>query len=178
MVYRDRSGDEIRDIYRVLRTDEGWSGPLPVARDGWHIEGCPVNGPAVDADGPDAAVAWFTGAGGRAAVKLAFSRDGGESFQAPIVVDDSMPAGRADVAMDGDRGAWVIWLDGDGDPGRVRLRRFSADGPAGPLFTVARVGTGRNTGFPVMARAPGGGLLLAWTDPDAGELRAARIPAP
>ena len=39
--------------------------PRTLAADGWEINGCPVNGPAVAADGAKVAVAWFTAAGDR-----------------------------------------------------------------------------------------------------------------
>lgn len=167
VVYRDRSADEIRDIYRVLRTDAGWTGPLPVHRDGWEISGCPVNGPAVAADGERAAVAWFTAADSRPKVKLAFSRDGGHSFDEPVVVDETDPVGRVDVVLDGSGRAWVSWLDGDTEPGRIRLQRFGPDGAATEPVDLARVDAGRSSGFPVMGRVPDG-LLLAWTDPEGG----------
>ena len=55
-VYRDRSGDEMRDIAWSRRassasTESRWTTPTPVANDGWKIDGCPVNGPQVVAEG-------------------------------------------------------------------------------------------------------------------------------
>lgn len=167
VVYRDRSEDEIRDIYRVLRTEGGWTGPLPVHRDGWEIPGCPVNGPAVAADGDRVAVAWFTAAGNQPVVKLAFSRDGGDTFEAPIIVDDTGPVGRVDVVLDEAGRAWLTWLDGDTEPGRIRLQRFGPGGDATAPVEVARVDAGRGSGFPVLGLVPEG-LLLAWTHPDEG----------
>jgi hypothetical protein len=73
VVYRDRSAEEIRDIYAVRREGGAWSAPRPVHADGWRIEGCPVNGPAIAAEGREVAVAWFTGAQDTARVRLAFS---------------------------------------------------------------------------------------------------------
>lgn len=167
VVYRDRSEEEIRDIYRVLRTEDGWTGPLPVHRDGWEIPGCPVNGPAVAADGDRVAVAWFTAAGNQPVVKLAFSRDGGNTFEAPIIVDDTDPAGRVDVVLDEAGRAWLAWLDGDTEPGRIRLQRFGPGGGATEPVEVTRVDAGRGSGFPVLGLVPEG-LLLAWTHPEDG----------
>ncbi len=173
VVYRDRSENEIRDIYRVLRTEDGWTGPLPVHRDGWEIAGCPVNGPAVAADGDRVAVAWFTAAGNEPRVKLAFSDDGGHSFDEPFVVDETGPVGRVDVVLDPEGRAWISWLDGDTEPGRVRLQRFGADGGVGEPVDIARVDAGRASGFPVLGRVRDG-LLIAWTDPESG-VQAARV---
>ncbi len=70
--------------------------PKPVSGDGWEIDGCPVNGPVVAARGDHAALAWFTGAGGVPAVKIAFSDDQGTSFGPAQQIDLGGPAGRVD----------------------------------------------------------------------------------
>ncbi len=72
VVYRDRSETGVRDIALVRQTPTGWSEPVQVARDGWLIDACPVNGPAVDARGDTVVVAWFTAAD-KPRVRLAFS---------------------------------------------------------------------------------------------------------
>ena len=55
-VYRNRTDDEIRDIY-VSRYEMGaWTVGKPVHNDGWHVEACPVNGPVVSAHGKDVTV--------------------------------------------------------------------------------------------------------------------------
>jgi len=86
VVYRDRSeaDKEIRDISIVRLKGGKWSAPRPVFQDGWQLNGCPVNGPAVAAAGPRVAVAWFTGADKTSRVKLAFSADAGETFGQPV----------------------------------------------------------------------------------------------
>src|SRR5262249_19852136 len=62
VVYRDRSEKEVRDI-SILRSKNGkWSEPEPLSKDGWEINGCPVNGPAISSSGKNVAVAWYTGA--------------------------------------------------------------------------------------------------------------------
>jgi hypothetical protein len=80
LVYRDRSPEEIRDVHVVRWTDGGWSEPSAVHEDGWETGACPVNGPAVDANGRQVVVAWFTAAQGVPRVKIAFSRDAAERF--------------------------------------------------------------------------------------------------
>ena len=61
--YRDHEPGEIRDIAVVRFVNGTWTSPRPVHRDGWKINGCPTNGPAIGAQGARVAVAWFTGAG-------------------------------------------------------------------------------------------------------------------
>jgi hypothetical protein len=165
VVYRDRSDKEIRDISIVRGTDGKWSAPRPVATDNWQLNGCPVNGPAIAAEGQRAAVAWFTSAGNVPRVKLAFSNDAGATFGAPIVVDDGNPVGRVDVLLLADGDAMVCWLEKLRDGGAVRVRRVSplqAGGKLGPAVTVAPSGTARSNGFPQMVRA-GQSLVFAWT---------------
>src|SRR5262249_15132762 len=55
-VYRDRSAAEIRDIAASRLVNGAWTPPAIVHADDWHIEACPVNGPAASADGRTVAV--------------------------------------------------------------------------------------------------------------------------
>ena len=60
VAFRNRSEDEIRDIY-VSRLEQGrWTAPVAVHDDGWKIAACPVNGPMLSARGRDVVLAWFT----------------------------------------------------------------------------------------------------------------------
>ena len=90
-VYRDRTAEEIRDISVVRLVEEEWTDPETIYGDGWEIAGCPVNGPAIDALGTYAVVVWFTGANGEAKARIAFSRDGGASFEDPLQLDLGTP---------------------------------------------------------------------------------------
>lgn len=164
VVFRDRSEGEIRDIAIVRRVDGKWTEPTRVHADNWEINACPVNGPAVIASGDEVAVAWFTGARDTAKVQLAFSRDGGATFGAPIRIDDGAPAGRVGLQwFEGE--AYVSWLErGAGDTAYVKLRPVSREGVAGEALTVSESRGARSSGFPRMARLADG-LLLAWTVP-------------
>lgn len=99
VVYRDRSADEVRDVSYVVREGKGFTKPRALNVDGWKIEGCPVNGPQIDALGDRVAAAWFTAAGDRGRAYVAFSTDGGGSFAKPIAVDGGKPVGRLDVLL-------------------------------------------------------------------------------
>ena len=166
VIYRDRSPDEIRDIGIVRLVDGAWTAPAFVHADGWEIAGCPVNGPAVAANGERVVVAWFTGADERPRVQLAFSENGGASFGPPFVVDDQAPVGRVDVVFDGED-AIVLWISQTNEgAAALRLLRVSRDGAHGPAHTVASVSAGRPSGMPQLALL-GDSLLVAWTDPAA-----------
>ena len=175
VVYRDRSPDEVRDIAIVRLVDGRWSEPASVHADGWEINGCPVNGPAVAAAGERVAVAWFTGAGEQPRVLAAFSSDGGASFGPPTQVDDGDAIGRVDIVFSDDGTATVSWLERDGEAVALRIRGVHADGVT-PARTVAHVAAGRASGYPVLA-VLGDSLLVAWTEPEAEvPLRTAILP--
>ena len=174
VVYRDRSPDEIRDISILRRVGGTWTRPARVHADEWHIEGCPVNGPSVVADGQLVVVAWFTGARDTARVNVAFSSDAGATFGAPIRVDDSSPVGRVDVELDGSGHALVTWLERVGEQGaEVRLKRIGPTGDIAPAVVVASSAAARTSGFPRMIRA-GDEIIFAWTQPgDSARIRMA-----
>ncbi|MDZ7779853.1 MAG: hypothetical protein U5R14_07955 [Gemmatimonadota bacterium] len=165
IVYRDRTDAEIRDIYVTRRLDDGWSTGVAVHDDGWKIGGCPVNGPAVAARSSRVAVAWFTAPDDIPRVKVAFSSSSGADFDAPVVVDDGNPVGRVDVLLLDEDRALVSWLEQTGEEaGALRLREVRADGTAGPSETVTESSVARASGFPRMARAADGAVLVTWTD--------------
>ncbi len=164
VAYRDRTEAEIRDISVVRRQDGVWSDPRTVNDDGWEISGCPINGPAIDADGDSAVVAWFTGADNRPAVKLAFSDDSGASFGPPTQVDTGGAAGRVDVLMlpDGDAlVSWVAWL-GVGEALMV-CRATPTEGCVGRQV-IALNRAGGSVNFPRMVQGRDA-IYLAWTQP-------------
>ncbi|HQR23440.1 MAG TPA: sialidase family protein [Steroidobacteraceae bacterium] len=162
VVYRDRGEDGTRDISLVRFDGNRWSTPAPVARDGWNIDACPVNGPAVDALGDTVVVAWFTGAGGPR-VRLAFSTDGGRSFGTPMDVDGGRVSGRVDVVLLDDGRAVVSWLRESAGRDALAARPYTQDGPVGRTVEIAHADRARAAGFPQVARA-GDALLFAWTE--------------
>jgi peroxiredoxin len=167
VVYRNRDGDETRDIYILRRGAKGWSKPQPVHADGWKVPGCPVNGPAVAARGRRAVVAWYTYAGDRPRVRLAFSEDAGASFGAPLEVDgpkgSRVPLGRVDVVLDEDGSALVSWLASEREEASLLVRRATADRRLGEELHLEKTRADRQSGFPRMERL-GGALFLAWTE--------------
>ena len=162
VAYRDRSDEEIRDISVVRWQDGQWSDPQTVHADDWHIEGCPVNGPAIAADGARVAVAWFTAANDTPRVKLSFSADEGTTFGEPVVVDDGQPIGRVDVTMLPDGDALVSWVERVDDGAEIRVRRIHSDGMAETSVLVTPTSPKRASGFPRLVRA-GDHLYMAWT---------------
>lgn len=162
VVYRDRTAGEVRDIHAARYVDRQWSTPIPVNADGWRIDACPVNGPAIAARGDDVAVAWFT-APDQSRVRLAFSNDGGRSFSPAVEVAAGRVVGRVDVVLLADGRAVVSWLAETGGGAAIRAQPFTTTGPTGPAVDVATSDVARSSGFPQLL-AVGDGLLFAWTD--------------
>lgn len=169
VAYRDRTTEEVRDILVTRRIDGRWTEPRAVHDDGWEIAACPVNGPALAAEGDRVAVAWFTAARDTPRVRLAFSDDAGATFAPPIEIDDGAPAGRVGLALLPDGSALVSWIERVAGNAEVRVRRIAPGASRGAdtyseALTIATSSAERASGFPRMIRA-GDQIFLAWTDP-------------
>ncbi|MCU0634302.1 MAG: glycoside hydrolase [Gemmatimonadaceae bacterium] len=153
IVYRDRSPTEVRDIGIVRQVDGRWTAPALVHADGWTINGCPVNGPAVAARGDTVAVAWFTKARDTARVNVATSVDGGATFAPPVRVDEGNPLGRVGVVLDDDALPIVSWME-SGTTGFAHwyVRRIARDGRRSATRDIAVETKERSSGFLKMAR--------------------------
>ncbi|MEA3247959.1 MAG: sialidase family protein [Gemmatimonadota bacterium] len=175
VAYRDRTADEIRDIFVVRRVGGKWTDPVPVHDDGWRIDGCPVNGPMLAAAGNRVAIAWFTSAADTSRVNVAFSSDAGATFGPPTQMDEGNPAGRVAVALLPDGSALVSWVErAEGSAASVLVRRVREKEGAGPASTVTASTSARASGFPRMVVA-GDHAYFSWTAPGApSEVRVAR----
>jgi hypothetical protein len=162
-VYRDRSDNEIRDIYVVTGQQQKWNSPRPVHNDNWQINGCPVNGPSLATRNQQVVVAWYTGVNNAPRVKVAFSTDAGRTFGAPIDVDEGDAQGRVDVVLLPDGSALVCWLAGTADGGAIKVRRVKPDGTLDNSALVATSDIMRSSGFPRMALL-GNEVHFAWTE--------------
>lgn len=162
-VYRNRTPAEVRDIHVLRQTNGTWQPSRAVADDGWVIGGCPVNGPVIAADGPDVAVAWFTGANEQAAVRLAQSSDSGQTFGEPVDIASGENFGRAGIALLADGGVAVSWLCKISETtASVCLREVAADGTRGPVVHISGDQPVPMLNVPQLARH-GDHLYAAWT---------------
>lgn len=165
IVYRDRSEEEMRDMSFVRSVNNNWTEPKAVNADKWKITGCPVNGPRIAAYKNTTATAWFTAAEGIAKVKVAFMGESGNTFQEPIIVDDSVSVGRVDIVLLDDQTAVVSWLDLEGETPLIKFRKVSKDKSMNDPIIVSETSASRGSGFPQM-EVVDGKLFFAWTDVD------------
>jgi hypothetical protein len=165
VIYRDRSAEEIRDIVvRRLTASQGWSEPVLLGPDLWEIEGCPVNGPVLDAQGRDVVAAWFTAAGDRPRVRFAASRDAGATFGAAVDVETDGAFGQAGVVLGRNGTAFVSsWRRGVSGGAELGVRTVSATGLMGGDLIVATTRSSRPDDVPQMVRS-GQRLVFAWTE--------------
>ncbi len=164
--WRGRTNAEIRDNNISLLQDGKWTAPAPLGAEGWNIEGCPVNGPAVAARGLQVVAAWFSAEGDRPRVRAAFSKDGGKSFSQPIQIDEASPIGRIGLVWRDDNTAVISWMtvaDSVTRKSSLVLRTVDVDGSLGPIKRISEVSAGRDTGIPQMI-ANDAGIMFAWTD--------------
>ncbi len=161
--YRDRSDLEIRDISLVRPLADKVT-PRSLSKDGWKIQACPVNGPALAASGDSVTAVWFTMAGGKARVRAAVSRDGGDRFSPPVEVDGALPLGRVDVTILPKGDSLLSWLGrGEGGSAEIRAAFLDQAGVLKPAFKVATTSMVRASGFPRLELS-GEEVVFAWTE--------------
>lgn len=163
VVYRDRTEDEIRDIYITRKLDSGWSTPMPVHADNWQIAGCPVNGPSVAANGNLVAVGWFSAKDDQPKVSLTLSHDGGETFDSPVLVAEESTNGRVSVAITTSGDIAISWLETRGNAAKLMLARYDQQGELQEFVTVAETRASRRSGFPVIV-SHRNHVYVTWTD--------------
>jgi hypothetical protein len=166
VAYRDRTPEEIRDVVVRRHVDGAWADAVAAGVDGWHIEGCPVNGPAIAADGERVAVAWFTAAGDAPRVRFARSTDGAASFGPALELDGAGSFGQVGLVLAADGAAKVTWWRAAAGGGTdLVLRTVAADGSLGVPRVLAHSGAVQPVDVPQVV-AVGEDLLVAWTSLD------------
>jgi hypothetical protein len=171
--FRNRSATEVRNIYTARFAGGHWDTPTAVHDDAWKIEACPINGPAISANGRDVAVAWFMAKDDQGRAFVAFSHDEGKSFGQPVRVDDASSLGRLGVQLLPDGSAAVTYIEFAGSHSQFRMRKVS---PAGAKSAAATIAETSGSRYPRVAR-DGNELLFAWTDTGHGSssVRTARV---
>jgi hypothetical protein len=162
VVYRNRTAQEVRDIFTTRLIDGVWTSPKPIHNDNWQIAGCPVNGPSVAAKNEKVAVAWFSAKDDIPKVQLVISTDNGLSFSEPIVVESPNTNGRVGAALLDSGSIVVSWMDTT-DEAKIILSRYDSSGGFLSDTEVARSSASRRSGFPII-EAVGNSVFITWTD--------------
>jgi len=163
-VYRNRTNDEIRDIFISRYVDGAWQPGQIVHDDGWNIAGCPVNGPVVKATGSAVVVSWFTSANGEPKIKTAWSYDAGRTFAKPIVVAGKNVTGYVGSALISDDVVVVSWVcKASPERNAICYQEVNADGSLGSLNFLETQGGVARMSVPQLAKVDDD-LLFVWTD--------------
>jgi hypothetical protein len=168
VAYRDRSPEEVRDIYVARLVKGRWTEPAPVFGDGWKFNACPVNGPSLSARGRTVALAWFQAKDDKPKAFVSFSSDAGRTFGSPIRLDDEGTLGRVDVDLLPDGSAAAAYIDVTANRAEFRVRRIDASGARSAPITIAPLAANRSSGYPRMAHNADE-LLFAWVDREGGD---------
>ena len=162
VVYRDRSENEVRDIYTIRNINGVWEEPNPLHNDGWIINGCPVNGPKVAVNSTNLAIAWFTVVNDNPIVNVSFSKTNGDSFGTPFKLNDLDAIGRVDVAFLNNEEVIVSYMEVDEIGTYLRIKKVSVTGEISKPITISKIDGGRNTGVPQL-EIINNEIFIVWT---------------
>jgi hypothetical protein len=159
----------IRDIAVARSSDGGrsFNAPVRVSDDGWAIDGCPDDGPALAA-GPAGVlhVVWPTQVGSAKGVFYSFSLDGGRTFAPRVRLDEAgFGAAHPQIAAR-EGGVTVAWDEGGAASRRVAVRDV-VDGGGGrwsPRLGPMTVVSGGGAAVYPAAEATPAGAVVAWTE--------------
>ena len=175
-VYRDRTIEEVRDIYITRYAAGKWQPGTRLYEDNWVIAGCPVNGPSIVAQDEIVAVAWFSAANNRPVVRVLLSADGGTTFAEPVEVSAGRISGYVGLDFLGDNSLAASWVSRNASGSNtLNVRRITRDGHLDATLEVAEISQLRV--FPQLAHRQEN-LFLVWTDEsdDGRHMQAVRIP--
>ena len=163
VAYRNRSNNEIRDIFIARKVKDEWEKPYSIHEDNWKIAGCPVNGPMLAINKSNVAIAWYTAANESAQIKVAISKDVGQTFSNPIKIDNSMPIGRVDIEWIDNENIIVSWIRASEKTSDIIVKVLNILNGEGKEFFVESIPQGRISGYPQM-EVVGNKALFAWTE--------------
>lgn len=166
VVYRDRTDDEIRDISIAMRSRTEWGSPKTLHADGWKIDGCPVNGPAIAVSGSKGLVFWPTLVNEQMTLRYVLAESTAALLGDPTMHElqpPAAPSGRVDAAVWHDS-FLLTWISRARDRPAIELAVLNADGGAETSIPIAEPALrGRATGFPRVA-SDGKRALVVWPE--------------
>ena len=176
--YRGVANGDERDIRFAVLSDEGPDGTGPtftgdshgvVRNDGWHLDGCPSEGPTVAAEGSNAAwVTWYTEGDPRGLrlARITPTRTVRGTRWEPVstfMVDDRKEARHPSLATLSSGRPFVVYEGPTPEGGRALYGRvMQRKGLSAPV----RFTTANSAQRPVPVRWGLNGVLIAWQEKD------------
>lgn len=140
--YRDNN-DDIRDIAKMISTDNGqtFSTPQIVHKDGWKIAGCPHSGAISVNHGKSALIAWYSGAETETGFRLV-TREGKKLF----VLND--PSVKNPSLMSSTQATAMLWEQNvEKDKTQLVYRKITADKTSETLAIEGSTNATNSTGL-------------------------------
>lgn len=163
-VYRGHNPGQVRDTMAARKIGDTWNKPSRVRAEDWKINGCPVNGPTVNARDNQAAVVWFTAKDDKPQIENAFSSDSGETFGDAHLLDSpkngSRPVGHMTAALLPNGEQLVVWIRQRGTGAQLVAQEISKEGATRELQIITN-GTARALGYPHLELS-GANAVLTW----------------
>ena len=122
-----------------------------------------MNGPMLAINKSNVAIAWYTAANESAQIKVAISKDVGQTFSNPIKIDNSMPIGRVDIEWIDNENIIVSWIRASEKTSDIIVKVLNILNGEGKEFFVESIPQGRISGYPQM-EVVGNKALFAWTE--------------
>jgi hypothetical protein len=124
------------------------------------------------ADGSQLAVLWFTrGESNKPQVNLSRSKDNGNTFESPLVIEAEDNLGRVAGTYLKDGSTLVAWMRiVSDDKVSLLIRRIQKNGDMGKPIELATLKNSRGTGFPTIA-GYGNEAIISWTDFEQNTIR-------
>ncbi len=156
-----------RDMGFTVSRDGGktFSPLVRVNQDGWSINGCPDDGPAMAVDGRGAVhLVWPTVRGGTEGALLYAVSHGGRSFSTPAQVATlgGPKPSHPQIAVNGSGQIVIGWDEVRGGVRNVAISRVTSTAGGAPSFGSPETLDTAQGAYPVLAAVPGGWLAV-WT---------------
>ena len=159
VIFRNRTENEIRDVYWSVYLNGKWQSSQPVENDGWLVPGCPVNGPQIVNNNKTLVCSWFTAAQDTAAIKM---RILSEPESDVITLEKNFVIGRIAMEAMDTQGFGLAYFRADGKEATLKIQTFDWSGKPQSAWEIAPINPSRNSGFPTLGFA-NGKLSVAWT---------------
>lgn len=162
VAYRDRTKEEIRDIYLSRFENGEWSDPKAISNENWEFAACPVNGPKLYSYDNLVVLAWFTGVNNNGTTKFKISSDSGSNFGNEIVLDDDQSIGRVNLTINSKNEIYFTWLAKAETTAILKVAKYNDNGDFLYEKDIAQLENSRAVGFPQIGNS-GKQVIVAWT---------------
>ncbi len=155
-------------VSKSLDQGQTWTEKIFVTQEGWKINGCPHSGSSIEIDDGVIFISWYSGAGNRASLRAAISKDEGQSFQYLGEVQGKvLDANHPDLQIINEE-AWVIFQgrdpDSEGGWGVIQpwVIKISKEGAFSKPLPVPYLGD--SVAYPYLFSGSGGRVYATWTE--------------